>query len=184
METYDLVIYGGNPAGIACAVRAAREGLSVLLVNHTPHLGGLPSNGMGLWDTLYEGKRSPIYDEMRQAIFDFYRDTYGEDSPQYAACLPGETGHSNGKYEAKVFEHVADRMVEAEDRVTVRRSFYPSAADVDGRLVTSVTFREMDGYDTFTVSGSIFVVELERLCFNTGRGGAGWAASWRAIESS
>ncbi len=67
---YNLVIYGGNPAGLACAVRAAREGLTVLLVNHTPHIGGLPANGMGLWDTLYEGWRSPIYNEMRQAIFD------------------------------------------------------------------------------------------------------------------
>ena len=72
---YNLVIYGGNPAGLACAVRAAREGLTVLLVNHTPHIGGLPANGMGLWDTLYEGWRSPIYNEMRQAIFDHYRNT-------------------------------------------------------------------------------------------------------------
>ena len=30
---YNLVIYGGNPAGLACAVRAAREGLTVLLAN-------------------------------------------------------------------------------------------------------------------------------------------------------
>jgi len=33
---------------------------------------------MGLWDTLYEGWRCPIYNEMRQAIFDYYRNTYGE----------------------------------------------------------------------------------------------------------
>ncbi len=42
---YDLAVYNGSPAGIACAVRAAREGLSVLMVNHTPILGGMISNG-------------------------------------------------------------------------------------------------------------------------------------------
>src|SRR5437016_4196044 len=58
----DLCIYGGTPAGVACAVRAAREGLSVLLVNRHDHLGGLLTSGIGVWDTLFEGKRSPIYD--------------------------------------------------------------------------------------------------------------------------
>ena len=46
-QNYNLVIYGGNPAGIACAVRAAREGLIVLLVNHTPHIGGLACQWLG-----------------------------------------------------------------------------------------------------------------------------------------
>lgn len=76
----DLCIYGGTPGGIAMAVRAAQEGLNVVLVNHNGHLGGILSNGLGVWDTLWEGKRSPIYDEARQAIFDHYRTTYGEDS--------------------------------------------------------------------------------------------------------
>jgi hypothetical protein len=38
-KSYDLVVIDGTPGGKACAVRAAREGLSVLLVNHTMHLG-------------------------------------------------------------------------------------------------------------------------------------------------
>ena len=39
-KSYDLVVIGSTPGAIACAVRAAREGLTVLLVNHTRHLGG------------------------------------------------------------------------------------------------------------------------------------------------
>ena len=38
---FDLVVVGGTPGGIACAVRAAREGLTVLLVSRTRHLGGM-----------------------------------------------------------------------------------------------------------------------------------------------
>ena len=67
---YDLVVIEATPGGVACAVRAAREGLNVALVNRTEHLGGILSNGLGVWDTLWEGKRSPVYDELRQSIFD------------------------------------------------------------------------------------------------------------------
>src|SRR6266566_4074532 len=58
---YDLVVIGGTPGGVACAVRAAREGLSVLLVNRHDHLGGILTSGLGVWDSQYEGKRAPIY---------------------------------------------------------------------------------------------------------------------------
>src|SRR5256885_7546571 len=37
-------------SGVACAVRAAREGATVLLVNHTRHLGGMMLNGLLQWD--------------------------------------------------------------------------------------------------------------------------------------
>ena len=36
---YDLVVVGTSPGGISCAVRAAREGLKVLLVERTKHVG-------------------------------------------------------------------------------------------------------------------------------------------------
>ena len=174
---YNLVIYGGNPAGLACAVRAAREGLTVLLVNHTPHIGGLPANGMGLWDTLYEGWRSPIYNEMRQAIFDHYRNTYGKDSPQYAACLPGETGHSNGKYEARIFEKLSEEMIQAESNITLIKSHYPTDIEQVDRLITAITFTEMNRDASFRATGDIFVdtsyegdlLPLANVAFRVGR---------------
>ncbi|MBT3275796.1 MAG: FAD-dependent oxidoreductase [Spirochaetales bacterium] len=140
---YDLVVYNGSPAGIACAVRAAREGLSVLIVNHTPILGGMISNGLCVWDTQYEGKRSPIYDELREAMFAFYRDTYGEDSDQYKTCLPGPGGHSNGNYEPKVAQAQVEKMVSAESAIDILLRHYPAEAVRDGRAVRSVTFAEM-----------------------------------------
>jgi hypothetical protein len=44
----DLVVVGGGPAGVAAAVAAAREGLSVTLIERYPYLGGLASGGMVL----------------------------------------------------------------------------------------------------------------------------------------
>lgn len=155
-QTCDLCVYEATPGGIAMAVRAAREGLSVLLVNHNQHLGGILSSGLGVWDTLWEGKRSPIYDEARQAIFDHYRTTYGEDSAQYRDALPGKSGHTNGKFEPRVAEAVLTQFVTREKKITVLRGFYPAAVEREGALLKTVTFRELEGKTETRVTARIF----------------------------
>jgi len=155
-EEADLCIYEATPGGIAMAVRAAREGLSVVLVNHNAHLGGILSSGLGVWDTLWEGKRAPIYDEARQAIFDHYRTTYGEKSPQYLNALPGKSGHTNGKFEPHVAEMVLTRLVTQEKNITVMRGYYPAAVQREGPLLKSVTFREITGSGTKQIGAKIF----------------------------
>ena len=46
--TSDVVVVGGGPAGVSAAVSAARNGVSVTLVERYPYLGGLASGGMVL----------------------------------------------------------------------------------------------------------------------------------------
>ena len=104
-------MYSGSPAGLSCAIRAAREGLTVVVVTHTPHLGGMLTSGLRVWDTQWEGRRAPIYDEWRQALADYYRDTYGHHSPQYRAALPGPSGYSNGSFEPRVARVVIEGLV-------------------------------------------------------------------------
>ncbi len=154
---YDLVVIGGTPGGIACAVRAAREGLSVLLVNRHDHLGGIMSSGLGVWDTQWEGKRSPLYDEVRAAFFEHYRVTYGEDSPQYRDALPGKSGHTNGRYEPHIAEKILTGLVEREKNVTVLKGFVPVAAEREGALLKSVTLRATQGADERAVQAPVFV---------------------------
>lgn len=48
VDTSDVVVVGGGPAGIAAAVSAARNGASVTLLERYPYLGGLASGGMVL----------------------------------------------------------------------------------------------------------------------------------------
>ena len=48
VATSDVVVVGGGPAGVAAAVSAARNGVSVTLVERYPYLGGLASGGMVL----------------------------------------------------------------------------------------------------------------------------------------
>lgn len=48
VDRADLLVVGGGPAGIAAAVAGARSGLSVVLLERYPYLGGLASGGMVL----------------------------------------------------------------------------------------------------------------------------------------
>lgn len=156
IPTHDLVVYGSCAGGIACAVRAAREGLSVLLVVHTPHLGGMLTSGLCVWDTVHEGRRAPIYDELRAAMIEHYRATYGEGSPQHLAAVPGKHGHSNGNFEPRVAQQLVEALVARERRITVRRRCIPVATRREGRALAEVTFGGIDGGGEFTVTAAVF----------------------------
>ena len=153
----DLLVVAGNPGGIACAITAAREGLEVILSNHTPVLGGMPANGLSVWDTIHEGRRSPVYDELRWGLFDYYKEKYGEDSQDYRNALPGPSGHSNGRYEAGVFESLITEMVQAELNIRVVRDVYPVEATREGRAIKSATLAEMKGGMRYEVTADAFV---------------------------
>ena len=143
-------------AASRCAVRAAREGLSVLLVTHAPYLGGMLTSGLCVWDTQWEGKRAPIYDELRQRIFDYYKESYGADSEQYKASLPGPSGHSNGNFEPKVAKELIEELVAREPAIAVVRRYYPVRVERSDPILKSVTFKAMDAEDEFTAVGHVY----------------------------
>jgi len=100
--TYDVVVYGGTSAGVVAAVKAARLGRSVVLIEPGQHVGGMSTSGLGATDI---GNKSAIGGLARE----FYR----------------RVGAHYGRDEAWTFEpHVAERVFEtllAEARVTVVR---------------------------------------------------------------
>jgi hypothetical protein len=173
----DLVVVGGTPGGVTCAVRAAREGLSVFLINRHEHLGGLLSSGIGVWDTQYEGRRSPIYDEVRAAIIEYYRTTYGSDSPQYRGAIPGPSGYTNGRFEPRVAEKIINDLVAGERNITVLRSFIPVAVEREGALLKSLTLHPVRGGSDRTVRAKAFadctyegdLAALAKVPFRVGR---------------
>lgn len=158
-KSYDLVVIGGTPGGIACAVRAAREELSVLLVNHTQHLGGFVTSGAGGWEAPYDGLRSPIYGEMITGAAQYYAKTYGEGSPQHIASMPSKTSRAHinrPKIEPRIAEMLFNEMVAKEKTLTVLLGHIVTKAQRDGALIQSVTLKPMHGEKTITVSGKVF----------------------------
>ncbi len=49
--SFDVLVYGGTPAGIAAAITAAREGAHVLLIEPGSHVGGMITSGLCATDT-------------------------------------------------------------------------------------------------------------------------------------
>lgn len=156
-DRYDVIIYGATPGGIACAVRLAREGQSILLVSYNDRIGGMLTSGLGVWDTLYENYRSPIYNELRQTFFDYYRETFGDDSQVYIDSRPRKSGHNNGTFEAHIAERFVNELVSAEPNIEVLYHHYPFTVEKTGSSLKSITFRRMDSDDTQSVQADYFV---------------------------
>jgi 2-polyprenyl-6-methoxyphenol hydroxylase-like FAD-dependent oxidoreductase len=155
-QAYDLVVVGGTPGGIACAVRAAREGHRVLLVNHTAHLGGMMINGVMQWDALYGGHRSPLFSELLRRIHKYYADTYGEDSRDFKAAHYSQDHYPLGWVEPKVAERLFNEMIAETGKIDVLLSHYPTAVDREGTLLKGVTLCEFDGTRSVKVRGTVF----------------------------
>ncbi|MBA4016309.1 MAG: pyridine nucleotide-disulfide oxidoreductase [Pirellula sp.] len=155
-KSYDLVVVGATPGGIACAVRAAREGLSVLLVQHNRHIGGMLTNGLCQWDALYAGHRAPLFNEFAGLIEQHYLRTYGAESPQYRLARFTQTHYPMSRFEPSVAEREFDRLVAAEKNLTLLLEHYPSAAQRDGGLLRGVTLRAYGGTKEINVRAGIF----------------------------
>ena len=147
----DLVVYGGTPGGIACAVRAAREGLSVGLVNVTRHLGGMLSAGLGLYDASYAGDRAPLVTEIFTKILRHYEEKYGADSENARLCRKYQT------FEPHVAEKVLTALVAAEPGIKVHLGWHVAGAVVTDREIRSIELHQMDGPGRLTLAGRAFV---------------------------
>ena len=158
-KSYDLVVIGGTPGGIACAVRAAREGLSVLLVNHTMHLGGFITSGAGGWEAPWDGFRSPIYAEMLSGAQQHYAAVYGEGSQNHLVSMPSKTsrGHiDRPKVEPRIAEMLFNEMASKEKTLTVLLGHAVAAAQRDKDVLQSVTLKPTHGGAELSVSAKIF----------------------------
>lgn len=161
IETCDVCVAGGTPAGITAAVRAAREGGKVILVSAYRHLGGVLSNGLSCWDTMYDGYRAPIQEEWLEKIRTHYREKYGEDSEHYRTSQSGPFGGGRFKGAYTWEPHIAERMFEelvaAERGIRVVREYLPDAVERAGREIRSVFFRSLVGGEPMRVNAQVFI---------------------------
>lgn len=71
-NSYDVVVYGGTSAGVIAAVKTARMGKSVVLIEPGKHLGGLSSGGLGATDIGNKAAIGGMSREFYRRIFDHY----------------------------------------------------------------------------------------------------------------
>ena len=72
---YDLVVYGGSPAGVMAAVAASKRGLKVVLLSQSPTVGGTISNGLGATDVLVHSNVSGLPLQFFKAVQAKYKNS-------------------------------------------------------------------------------------------------------------
>ena len=133
----DLCVYGATAGGIVAAVRAARLGLTTVLVSFAEVPGGVfPS--LGAVETHYEGNRAPLLTEIQERIRDYYKQTYGEESAQYQTCRFAKAPMTT--FEPHVAERILASLIADEKLLTLYAPYTIEAAEVSGRSVKGVRF--------------------------------------------
>ena len=113
----DVAVIGGTPAGITAAIAAAREGLNVVLVEPSRHLGGLMTNGLGATDIRPNETVGGIFRQFVGQVREHYASTYGENSPQFSDCNDGY------RFEPSVAERLLEALVAEQARIQVWRGW-------------------------------------------------------------
>ena len=151
-----LLILGETAGGVAAAVSAARAGVDTILVTYGNVLGGvLPS--LGAIGTHYLGVRSPFVETFKRRIIAHYRDTYGEESPQFRTCTRLESNNPMVTFEPSVATSILRELVDAEPRLRViRRAYLLSVERAFGHLI-AVNFRAFDDDQDWQISAAVFI---------------------------
>ena len=111
----DVVVVGGTPAGITAAIAAAREGASVVLLERSDHIGGLPANGLGATDIKTRAATGGLFRDFVRRVRAHYERAHGPDSAAVRDCRDGY------HFEPSVAEAVLEGMLAEYPGIVVRR---------------------------------------------------------------
>lgn len=76
-NNYDVLVYGATPSGIAAAVNAAREGVSVVLLEETDYIGGLTASGLSHTDFYSYESLGGTWKEFMNRVEGYYSKKFG-----------------------------------------------------------------------------------------------------------
>lgn len=111
---YDVVVYGASSSGIIAAVKAARMGRSVILVEPSSHLGGLTTGGLGATDIGLERAIGGMSLEFYRRLREYYRDStlWRQESREEYMARSGRYLHPDSDAMFGFEPHAAKRVYE------------------------------------------------------------------------
>jgi len=138
-KDYDVVIYGGTPAGVIAAVSAARNHAKVLLIEQTDHVGGMNTSGLNTAESEHminnsiTGFAREFYIRMGTHFSEAYFQTFrnGRD-------LKFKKGDPAFFFESNIAEKEFMAMLN-EQQVAVLYREYISSASVKARRIQTIT---------------------------------------------
>lgn len=150
-ESFDVVVYGGTPGGIAAAVSAARFGRSVALIEYHKHLGGMTASGLGKSDIETRDAIGGLFREFTQRVYRHYVTTYGQAHPNVKMSRDGYY------YEPSVAEKILDGIVAGEGRIQVFRNTVLESAIRSGNRLRAIRVRNRANGSVQEFEGRVFV---------------------------
>ncbi len=135
-ETYDVVVIGGEPEGVAAAVSAARNGAKTLLVESRESLGGLFTYGMLNYLDIPQGEDGG---SVSKGIFQEWHQLVGG-------------GNAFDVTEAKA---AFQKLVEEEENLNLLTSTEVTDSVVERQRVSAATLKNEN--DKFDVQAKIFI---------------------------
>ncbi|HEU0226253.1 MAG TPA: FAD-dependent oxidoreductase [Arachidicoccus soli] len=143
--TYDIVVIGGTPSGIAAAIAAGRLGKSVIIIEQAPVLGGVLSSGVDrLDDYLVEGN-SGIMDEFRTRVMHYNIKELKNDPVVKSDLKDPDHRWSTAQgraWEPKVAAKIYGQMVAEVPSIKTRFNEVPVGAIVKNGRITAVTTQD------------------------------------------
>lgn len=152
----DVVVVGATPGGIMASIAAGRMGSSVVLLERSGHIGGLPANGLGATDIATRGATGGLFLEFVGRIRKHYADTYGTDSPQLEACSDGY--HFEPHVAGRVFDEMLAEVSGNVEVLTMRQfDADPSNVLFSGEMVSGIRILNRQNNNTEVYRGRVLI---------------------------
>lgn len=148
--TYDLVIYGSTPAGIAAAVAAERTGMSTIIIDPHKQIGGMPASGMSNLDFRTYESLGGFCKAFMDSATTYYRKTYGPESQELHDCWYGLN------YEPKVASQIFEKIIAHYD-IEVLPEHLLTAVDQVKNEIQSIQVKSLKSNRNSIISGKIFI---------------------------
>jgi len=131
--TPDVLVYGATPGGITAALAAARAGRTVVLLEHTPHIGGMMTGGLAKSDV--GGADTKPLGGITREFFDRTR----EREIDKGACSDSDPCTVYYDFEPHVAGEVFASMLAEQPRISLQMSLPITSATRVGTKIVSVT---------------------------------------------
>ncbi len=153
-DTYDVVVFGTTPAGVAAAYEVGRAGHNVAIYEPSDHVGGLAAGGLTNTDFKSFESLGGTWREFMDRVVEHYESEYGPESPQV------EDSKLGAWYEPKVARTVFEKMLEEAGVDLYLKHELVSAATVpddDLERITEMTTRRLPDSTLVTSQARIFI---------------------------